>query len=102
MLLLFGSSYCMLLTRMDCPATEHGPSGKGGAVMESYLTTGARRFPQRGHLAMPGEVWSKRLPIAPIGALRLRAGRSFHCTVINPTGIDLPVTDRMRTSASEP
>lgn len=70
--------------------------------MEIYTTTGARCFPQRGHLAMPGEVWSKRLPTAPTGALRLRAGRSFHRTVNNPTGIDLSLTDRMRTSASEP
>ena len=70
--------------------------------MEICTTTGARCFPQCGHLDMPGQVWSKRLPIAPIGALRLRAGRSFHRTVINPTGLDLPVTERMRTSASEP
>jgi hypothetical protein len=70
--------------------------------MEIYLTTGARCFPQCGHLAMSAEVWSKRLLTAPSGASRLRAGRSFHRTVINPTGTDLPVTDRMRTSASEP
>jgi hypothetical protein len=102
LLLIFGGGRCTLLTRIERPATERGPSGKGGAVMEICTTTGARCFPQRGHLAMPGEVWSKRLPTAPIGALRLRAGRSFHRTVINPTGIDLLVTDRMRTSASEP
>jgi hypothetical protein len=70
--------------------------------MEICTTTGARCFPQRGHLAMPGEVWSKRLPTAPSGVPRLRAGRSLHRSVINPTGTDLSVTNRMRTSASEP
>ena len=70
--------------------------------METYLATGARCFPQCGHLAMSGEVWSKRPLTAPSGASRLRAGHSFHRTLINPTGIDLPVTDRTRTSASEP
>ena len=70
--------------------------------MEVYLITGAHCFPQCGHLAMSGEVWPKRLLTARSGAPRRRPGRSFHRTVINPTGIDLPVTDRMRTSASEP
>ncbi|MGH3898636.1 MAG: hypothetical protein ACRDTA_10350 [Pseudonocardiaceae bacterium] len=74
--------------------------------MEICMTTGARYFPQCGHLAVSGQVWSKRLLTAPTGALRLRAGRPFHGTFcvaqVNPIGIDLPVTDRMRRSASEP
>lgn len=75
-------------------------------MREICMLTGARCLPQRGHLPVPGELWSKRLLSAPSGALRSRAGRSFpgasYGAQVNPTGIDLPVTDRMRTSASEP
>jgi hypothetical protein len=69
--------------------------------MEIIMTPGARCFPQAGLLAAPSEVWSKRVRTAPSGARRLRAGRLFH-GVPNPICIDLPVTDRMRRSVSEP
>ena len=71
--------------------------------MEMCMITGAHYFPQRGPVAVRGGIWSERLLS---GALRLRAGRPFHRArygaLVNPTGIDLPVTDRMRMSASEP
>jgi hypothetical protein len=56
--------------------------------MEMCMTTGARYFyfPQRGPVAVPGCLFHR----ARYGAL------------VNPTGSDLPVTDRMRMSASEP
>ena len=73
--------------------------------MGMTMTTGARYLPQFGPLAASREVWSERVPAAP-SACRLRAGRSFpgafHGALMNPIGIDLPVTDRMRRSASEP
>ncbi|MDQ3760514.1 MAG: hypothetical protein M3460_02075 [Actinomycetota bacterium] len=70
--------------------------------MKIYMSTGARYFPQFGPVAVSGKVWSERLLTAPSGAFRLRAGHRFHRTLINLTGSDLSVTDRMRTSASEP
>lgn len=73
--------------------------------MEITMTVGARYLPQSGLLAASREVWSERVPAAP-SACRLRVGRSFpgafHRALINPIGIDLPVTDRMHRSASEP
>lgn len=69
--------------------------------MEITMTTGARYFPQFGPLAAPGEVWSERVLMAPSRARQLCPGR-FHRALINPIGIDLLVTDRMRRSASEP
>ena len=70
--------------------------------MEISMTTGARYFPQFGPLAMPGGIQSKRPRTAPIGARWLLAERPFHPVLINPTGSDLPLTDRLQKSASEP
>lgn len=74
--------------------------------MEMCMTTGARYFPRWGPVAARGGIWSERLRTVPSGALRRRAGhpshRAFYGARVNPTGIDLPVTDRMRMSASEP
>jgi hypothetical protein len=70
--------------------------------MEMSTTTGARHFLQYGPLAVPREIQSKRLRTVPSGARWPFAGRPFHPVLINSTGIDLPVTDRMRMSASEP
>jgi hypothetical protein len=74
--------------------------------MEMCMTTGARYLPQFGPLGVPGVIWPERMLTVPSGALRLRAGRPLHRAFsgaqFNPTGSDLPVTDRMRTSASEP
>ncbi len=70
--------------------------------MEMNLATGARYFLQRGPLAVNGGIQSKRLRTVPSGARWLLAERPFHPVLINSTGIDLPVTDRMRMSASEP
>ena len=71
--------------------------------MEITMTTGARCFRQSGPLAAPSGVWSERVRTAPSGVRRLRARRLFHGAPANhPIGIDLPVTDRMRRSASEP
>ena len=69
--------------------------------MEIYMTTGARCFPQFGPFVVPGAVWSKRLPTAPSGALRPRAGR-LHRPLVHLTCSDLPVFDRMGMSAAEP
>ena len=74
--------------------------------MEITMTTGARCFPQFGTLTASRGVWSKRVLAAPFGACRLRAGSHFrgvfYGAQFNPIGSDLPVTDRMRRSASEP
>lgn len=70
--------------------------------MEMTMTSGARYFPKCGLLAVSGGIQSNRWRIAPGGAHRLFAGRPFHPVLINPTGSDLPTTDRMRMSASEP
>ncbi|MGH3999319.1 MAG: hypothetical protein ACRDTJ_17890 [Pseudonocardiaceae bacterium] len=66
------------------------------------MTTGTRYFPRFEHLAAPSEVGFKRALAAPSGVRRIRAGRLFHGVLANMIGIDLPVTDRMRRSASEP
>jgi hypothetical protein len=73
--------------------------------MEMSITSGARRLNKLGALGVPGGTWSQRLRTVPSGALRLRAGSCFQArsrALVHPTGIDLPVTDRMRLSASEP
>jgi hypothetical protein len=75
--------------------------------METCMTTGTRYFyfPQRGPVAVPGGIRSERLLPALSGTRRLRAGRFFRAcygALVNLTGSDLPVTDRMRMSASEP
>ena len=70
--------------------------------MEITMTTGARYFPEFGPLAAPDSVWSERVRTAPFGAPQLCAGRPFHGALANLIGIDLPVTDHMRASASEP
>ncbi len=74
--------------------------------MEIIMITGAGYFPQFGPLTAPRELWSEQVLTAPSGVCRLRAGRlahgAFHGAPANPIGIDLPVTDRMRRSASEP
>jgi hypothetical protein len=70
--------------------------------MEMYMTTGARCFPHLGLVAVSGGIQSKRPRTAPMSARWLLAERPFHPVLINSTGIDLSVTDRMRMSASEP
>jgi hypothetical protein len=91
----------MRLTRVDRPDIECGPKGRSSA-MEMSIATGARYFLQRGPLAVQGGIQSKRLRTVPCGARWLLAERPIHPVLINPTGIDLPVTDRRRMSASEP
>ncbi len=73
--------------------------------MEMSITSGARDLNKLGALGVPGGTWSQRLRTVPAGALRLRAGSCFQArsrALVHPIGIDLPVTDRMRLSASEP
>ncbi len=70
--------------------------------MEMNIATGARYFLQRGPLAVCGGIQSKRLRTVPPGARWLLAERPFHPVLINSIGSDLPVTERMRMSASEP
>jgi hypothetical protein len=70
--------------------------------MEIVKTSGARYFPQYGHPDVSGGIQSQRLRLVPGGARWLLAGRPFHSAPINPTGIDLPTTDHVRMSASEP
>jgi hypothetical protein len=73
--------------------------------MEMSITSGARGLNKLGALSVPGGTWSQRLLTVPSGALGLCAGSSFRArdrVLVHPIGIDLPVTDRMRLSASEP
>ena len=70
--------------------------------MEMSIVIGARYLPRCGSLAVSGGIQSKRLWTAPFGARWLLAEHPFHPVLINPTGSDLPVTDRRRMSASEP
>ncbi len=95
----------MRLARADHPATERGPSGREVLAMEMSMTAGAHDLHKLGTLGVPGETWSQRVRTVPSGARRLRAGSSFQARsrgLVHPIGIDLPVTDRMRLSASEP
>ncbi len=73
--------------------------------MKMSITIGARDLHQFGALGVPGRTWSQHLLAVPSGARRLRAGSSFQARIrvlVHPAGIDLPDTDRMRLSASEP
>ena len=70
--------------------------------MEMATATGARYFLLRGPHAVFGGIQSKRLRTVPSGTRWLLAERPFHPVLISSTGIDLPVTDRTRMSASEP
>jgi hypothetical protein len=70
--------------------------------METNMTIGARYFPQFGLVAVPGGIQSKRPRTAPMSARWLLAERPFHPVLINPIGSDLPATDRLHKSASEP
>ena len=70
--------------------------------MELSMTIGARCFPHFGPLAVLGGIQSKRPRTAPCGVRWLLAERPFHPALINPTGSDLPITDRLQKSASEP
>ncbi|MGH4016001.1 MAG: hypothetical protein ACRDSL_19180 [Pseudonocardiaceae bacterium] len=82
--------------------------------MEIIMSTGARCFPRCGSFTVPGLVWSE--PVGTKVATPAAGGNfrgaavlgerpmyrtRFHA-LINPIGIDLPVTHRMRVSASEP
>lgn len=89
----------MRLTGTGRPATGQGPNGKEAPIM---VIVGARWFLQGGPLAAPGEAWSERVLMAPSGVHRLRAGSPCYRALVNLTVIDFPVTDPMRTSASEP
>ncbi|MGH3882604.1 MAG: hypothetical protein ACRDRY_18560 [Pseudonocardiaceae bacterium] len=74
--------------------------------MKITMTTGTRYLLQIGPHAAPRELWSEQVLTVPSGVCRLRAGRlahgAFRGAPANPIGIDLPGTDRMRRSASEP
>ncbi|MGH3907796.1 MAG: hypothetical protein ACRDTE_26995 [Pseudonocardiaceae bacterium] len=81
--------------------------------MEITTTTGTRCLPQFGSFAVPSAVWheQRELQVAmPTAADSLGfdafGGRPVYRTrfhsLINSNGIDLPVTHRMRMSASEP
>lgn len=81
--------------------------------MEIVKTTGTRCLPQFGSFAAPSPVWSAQGELqvmmpAAAGGLGIDAigGRPVYRTrfrsLINQNGIDLPVTHRMRMSASEP
>jgi hypothetical protein len=70
--------------------------------MEIIMTTGVRYFLRFVPLAALSEAWSERVRTAPTSVRRLRAGRPFHAAPTTSTCSDLPVTDRMRRSASEP
>jgi hypothetical protein len=70
--------------------------------MEIYMTTGSRCFPHFGLVAVSGGIQSKRPRTAPLSARWLLAERPFHPVLINPIGSDLPATDRLHKSASEP
>jgi hypothetical protein len=70
--------------------------------VEMTMTGGSPCCSRYGLLAVSGGIGSKRLRAVLSGAPWPFAGRPFHPAPINPTGIDLPTTDRMRMSASEP
>ncbi len=73
--------------------------------MEMSVSACARDLPKFGPLGVPGGTWSQRVRTAPSGARRLRAESSFQAryrALVHSIGIDLPVTDRMHLSASEP
>lgn len=81
--------------------------------MKNTTTAGTRCLPQIGAAVVPGPVWlgsGERLIAAPIGTGSLGhasfGGRVVYRTrfrsLINPDGIAMPVTHRMRRSASEP
>ncbi len=70
--------------------------------MKMIMFTGVPCLLRFGTLEVSGGIQSERLRIAPAGARWPLAGRPFHPVPIYPTGIDLPTTDRMRMSASEP
>lgn len=70
--------------------------------MEITMTVGARYFPQSRTRTAPRAACSKRALAVSPGVCRPRAGRRFHGVLVTMIGIDLPGTDRMRRSASEP
>lgn len=81
--------------------------------MEIMKTTGTRCLPQFGSFAMPDPIWREQGELqvampAAAGGLRIATfgGRPVYRarfrSLINLNGIDLPVTHRMRMSASEP
>ena len=95
----------MRLARADHPATERGPSGREVLAMEMSVSACARDLHKFGVLGVPGGTWSRRLRTVPSGARRSRAGGSFQAryrALVHSIGLDLPVTDRMHLSASEP
>ena len=81
--------------------------------MEIIITTGARCLPQAGSFAVPGSIrseWSgwhlDARGSAGSPRTALFGGRPVYRTrfhgLINPDGNAMPVTPRMRMSASEP
>jgi hypothetical protein len=70
--------------------------------MEMTMTSGARYFPRYGLFAVSEVSRCRHVQIVPSNARWPFAGHHFHPALIDMTGIDLPTTDRMRMSASEP
>lgn len=78
--------------------------------MKMFITTGTHRFLPPGFLAVPSAVWPEQavpmVAMPPAGGRRSAADLAgYHArfrTFVNPISVDLPVTDRLRTSASEP
>lgn len=81
--------------------------------MKNTTTAGTRCLPQTGAVALPGSAWpvsGERRIGTPVAAGSLRHAAFGGCVVyrtrfrslINPDGIAMPVTHRMRLSASEP
>jgi len=81
--------------------------------MKIFVTTGTRCFLPSGSFAVPSAVWPEQggaqgaMSAAGGGrSVAARTGRTgYHIrfrTLANPILVDLPVTDRLRRSASEP
>lgn len=74
--------------------------------MEHNMTVGTHCFPQSRSFAAPGPVWPEQVGIKAVTSAAAPSGRPVYharfCTPLNPIGIDLPATHRMRMSAPEP
>jgi hypothetical protein len=70
--------------------------------MEMTISTGTHYFLWCAPLVVSGVTQSERVRTVPLGARWSVAGRPFRPAPVDPIGFDLPTTDRMRMSASEP
>jgi len=79
--------------------------------MRMLMMTGTPSIPKSGAFGVPGPVWPEQAETKFAAATGTRIsclarGLVYHARLrtldVNPIGIDLPVIDRMRVSATEP